>query len=135
MQPETTVDGLRILPTRHSVAEILQRIDSLTQARGITVFARIDFSGDASRAGLAMRPTGLVILGNPKGGTPLMFATPTAAIDLPLKLLAFVDADGHTWVGYNEPEYLQARHHFPPDLLKNIQVIGALAAAVAADDA
>jgi uncharacterized protein (DUF302 family) len=133
MQPDTTVDGLKALPTKHSVAEILERIDSLAQARGITVFARIDFSGDASRAGLAMRPTGLVILGNPKGGTPLMVATPTVAIDLPLKLLAWEDAGGHTWVGYNEAEYLQARHRFPPDLLKNIQVIGALAAAVAGD--
>lgn len=135
MQPDITVDGLRILSTRHAVAEILKRIDSLAQARGIMVFARIDFSGDAARAGLAMRPTGLVIFGNPKAGTPLMVATPTAAIDLPLKLLAWEDADGHTWVAYNEPAYLQARHHFPPELLKNIQVIGALAAAVAGDDA
>jgi uncharacterized protein (DUF302 family) len=100
----------------------------------LTIFAQIDFSGDAERSGLALRPTGLVILGNPKGGTPLMVAAPTAAIDLPLKLLAWEDEQGKIWVAYNEPEYVQARHGFPPDLMKNIAALGALAAAAAAQD-
>jgi uncharacterized protein (DUF302 family) len=78
-----------------------------------------------------MRPTGLVILGNPVAGTPLMVATPTAAIDLPLKILAFEDADGRTWVAYNDPQYLQRRHGFPDALLKNIAALGAMAQAAA----
>jgi uncharacterized protein (DUF302 family) len=125
------VDGLRILPTQHSVEEVLQRVQSLARGRGMTVFAQIDFSGDAQRAGLAMRPTGLLILGNPLGGTPLMVAAPTAAIDLPLKVLAWQDADGRNWLGYNEPEYLRRRHGVPAELIKNIAGLGALAAAAA----
>jgi uncharacterized protein (DUF302 family) len=128
------IDGLRILPTQHAVADVLQRVQSLARARGLTVFAQIDFSGDAQRSGLTLRPTGLVILGNPKGGTPLIVARPTVAIDLPLKILAWQDAEGHTWVAYNEPEYVQARHRFPAELLRNIAALGALAEAAAAQD-
>lgn len=134
MIADAAIDGLRILPTQHAVADVLQRVQSLARARGLTVFAQIDFSGDAERSGLALRPTGLVILGNPKGGTPLIVARPTVAIDLPLKILAWQDAEGHTWVAYNEPEYVQARHRFPPELLKNIAALGALAEAAAAQD-
>jgi uncharacterized protein (DUF302 family) len=134
MSADSTVQGLRILPTQHRVADVLARIESLARARGLTVFARIDFSGDAARAGLALRPTGLVMLGSPKAGTPLMMANPTVAIDLPLKVLVWEDADGHAWVAYNEAEYLQTRHHFPPELTKNIAALGALAATAAGDD-
>ena len=134
MSEIAAVDGLRILPTLHTVADVLRRVQSLARARGLTVFAQIDFSGDAERAGLALLPTGLVILGNPKSGTPLMVATPTAAIDLPLKILAWHDADGHTWMAYNDPAYVQARHRFPPELTKNISALGALAEAAAAQD-
>ena len=134
MTANDAVAGLRILPTQRTVAEVLQRVQSLARARGLTVFAQIDFSGDAERSGLALRPTGLVILGNPKGGTPLMAATPTVAIDLPLKVLAWEDEQGESWVAYNEPEYVRARHGFPPDLVKNIAALGALAAAAAAQD-
>ncbi len=134
MSTEMTVDGLRVISTNHSVAEILSRVDSLSRAKGLTVFARFDFSTDAARSGLTLRPTGLVILGNPKSGTPLIVATPTVAIDLPLKVLAWQDADGRTWVAYNEPEYLQKRHHFPTDLVKNVAALGALVAAAAGGD-
>jgi uncharacterized protein (DUF302 family) len=134
MTASAPVAGLRILPTQRSVADALQRVQSLARARGLTVFAQIDFSGDAERAGLALRPTGLVILGNPKAGTPLIDATPTAAIDLPLKILAWQDATGQSWVAYNESEYVQARHGFAPELMKNIAALGALAAAAAAPD-
>jgi uncharacterized protein (DUF302 family) len=134
MSADAAVDGLRILPTQHTVADVLRRVQSLARARGLTVFAQIDFSGDAERSGLALRPTGLVILGSPKAGTPLMVATPTVAIDLPLKILSWHDADGHTWVAYNEPAYVQARHRFPPQLLQNIAALGALAEAAAAQD-
>jgi uncharacterized protein (DUF302 family) len=132
MIANAAIDGLRVLPTQHAVADVLQRIQSLARARGLTVFAQIDFSGDAERSGLTLRPTGLVILGNPKGGTPLIVASPTVAIDLPLKILAWQDAEGHTWVAYNEPEYVQARHRFPAELLKNIAALGALTEAAAA---
>jgi uncharacterized protein (DUF302 family) len=128
------VEGLRILPTQHSVAQVLERVQALARKRGMMVFAQIDFSGDAQRAGLDLRPTGLVIVGNPKGGTPLIAATPTAAVDLPLKILAWQDAEDRTWVAYNEAEYLQARHGFPAELSKNIAGLGALAAAAAAED-
>jgi len=134
MSPTIAVDGLRILPTQHSVPQVLQRVESLARARGLTVFAQIDFSGDAERSGVALLPTGLVILGNPKAGTPLMAATPTAAIDLPLKILAWQDAEGRRWVAYNEAEYLRARHGFPAELLQNISALGVLAAAAAAPD-
>jgi uncharacterized protein (DUF302 family) len=134
MSPDTAVDGLRILLTQHSVSQVLQRVESLARARGLTVFAQIDFSGDAERAGLTLRPTGLVIVGNPKAGTPVMAATPTVAIDLPLKVLAWQDAEGKTWVAYNDAEYLRARHGFPAELKKNISALDALAAAAAAQD-
>jgi len=134
MSTDAAVAGLRILPTRHSVAEVLNRVQTLARVRGMTIFAQIDFSGDAERSGLVLRPTGLVILGNPKGGTPLMVAAPTVAIDLPLKVLAWEDAQGKTWVAYNEPEYMRARHGFPPEFMKNIAALGTLAAAAAAQD-
>jgi uncharacterized protein (DUF302 family) len=134
MSPNTAVDGLRILPTQHTVPQVLQRVEALARARGLTVFAQIDFSGDAERAGLTLRPTGMVIVGNPNAGTPLMAATPTVAIDLPLKILAWQDAEGKTWLAYNDAEYLQARHGFPAGLLKNISALDALAGAAAAQD-
>jgi uncharacterized protein (DUF302 family) len=134
MSTDAAVAGLRILPTQHAVADVLQRVQSLARARGLTVFAQIDFSGDAERAGLALRPTGMLMIGNPKAGTPLIVAAPTVAIDLPLKILAWQDAEGQSWVAYNESEYVQARHGFPPELTKNIAALSALAAAAAAPD-
>jgi uncharacterized protein (DUF302 family) len=134
MSTKVDVAGLRVLPTQHTVADILKRVQSLALARGLTVFAQIDFSGDAERSGLTLLPTGLVLLGNPKSGTPLLAAAPTVGIDLPLKILAWLDADGLTWVAYNEPEYVRARHRFPPELVKNIAALGALAEAAAAQD-
>ncbi len=134
MNASTSVDGLRVLRTEHTVAEVLDRVQSLARARGLTVFAQIDFSADAQRSGLDLPPTGLVILGNPKAGTPLIAAAPTAAIDLPLKLLAWQDAQGQCWLAYNEPGYVRARHRFPEELEKNIAGLGALAAAAAAGD-
>jgi uncharacterized protein (DUF302 family) len=131
MSANITVDGLRVLPTQHTVADILARVESLARARGLTVFAKIDFSGDAERAGLTLRPTGLVLLGNPKAGTPLMAATPTVAIDLPLKILAWTDEEGRTWVAHNDAEYIQARHRFPVEFIKNIAGVAGLATTAA----
>jgi uncharacterized protein (DUF302 family) len=135
MGTETSVEGLHVLPTHRPVAATLTRIESLAKDRGLTVFARIDFSGDAARAGLTMRPMGLVVLGNPKAGTPLLTATPTIGIDLPLKLLAWEDAAGRTWLAYNEATYLQHRHALPPEFAKNIAGLAALAEAAAGDGA
>ncbi|HME41063.1 MAG TPA: DUF302 domain-containing protein [Steroidobacteraceae bacterium] len=132
MTSPPAVEGLRTLPTQRTVADVLQRVQSIARAKGLTIFAQIDFSGDAERSGLALHPTGLVILGSPKAGTPLMVAAPTVAIDLPLKILAWQDAAGQTWVAYNEPAYVQARHHFPAELSKNIAALAALAEAAAA---
>jgi uncharacterized protein (DUF302 family) len=128
------IDGLSVIPTNHTAAEVLARIVSIAKTSGVTIFAQIDFSGDAARSNFTLRPTGLVILGNPTAGSPLMMATPTVAIDLPLKLLAFEDAHGRTWVAYNEPEYLQRRHGFPEALITNLSSIRGLAHAAAATD-
>jgi uncharacterized protein (DUF302 family) len=112
--------GIIDIPSRYSVPETLARLQSILKEKGVTVFALVDHSGEAAKAGLEMRPTQLLIFGNPKGGTPLMVAAPSVAIDLPLKALAWQDAQGKVWLSYNAPEYLQERHGIPADLLKNI---------------
>jgi len=119
-------NGIVHLRSPHSVPETLRRLESLLQAQGVNIFAHVDHSGEAEKAGLKMRPTQLLIFGSPKAGTPLMVASPTLAIDLPLKALAWEDADGAVWLSYNSPEYLQQRHKFPADLLGNIAGPGAL---------
>jgi uncharacterized protein (DUF302 family) len=114
--------------SRYTVDETVNRLQSVLAERGVRVFALIDHSGEAERIGMKMRPTKLVIFGNPKGGTPVMVAAPTLAIDLPLKALVWEDEGGKVWVSYNSPEYLQQRHGVPEDLIKNIAVAGALVA-------
>ncbi len=127
-----TDQGLIHVRSPHAVPEVLRRLETLTAARGLTIFARIDFSGDAERAGLPMRPTQLLLVGNPRAGTPLMVVAPSVAIDLPLKVLAWEDAAGQTWLSYNAPEYLQSRHGFPTELTANVAGIrGLVEAAVA----
>jgi uncharacterized protein (DUF302 family) len=118
--------GIVDVPSHYSVPETLARLQSILKEKGITVFALIDHSGEAAKAGLSMRPTQLLIFGSPKGGTPLMVAAPRLAIDLPLKALAWEDEKGQVRLSYNSPEYLRERHGFPPELLKNIAGIGAL---------
>jgi uncharacterized protein (DUF302 family) len=111
--------------------ETRQRLESLVKSRGLTVFALIDFSGDAAKVGLRMRPTQLLIFGNPKSGTPLMIASPSIALDLPLKALAWEDAQGKVWLSYNALEYLKERHRLRDELLTNISGVGALIESVA----
>jgi uncharacterized protein (DUF302 family) len=111
------------IPSQHTVAVTVQRLESQLKERGITVFARIDFSGDAARAGLTMRPELLLIFGNPKGGTPLMQAAPGAGLDLPFKALIWEDADGHTWIAYNDPHYIVQRHALAAALSANLAVL------------
>jgi uncharacterized protein (DUF302 family) len=121
-------NGLLQVASPYTVDETLRRLESVLAERGVQVFALIDHSGEAEKVGLKMRPTKLVIFGNPKGGTPLMVAAPTLAIDLPLKALVAEDEGGKVWVSYNSPEYLQQRHGVPEDLIKNIAVAGAVVA-------
>jgi uncharacterized protein (DUF302 family) len=123
--------GIVCKKSKHSVDETVERLKSILQAKGVTLFALVDHSGEAQKVGLTMPPTKLLIFGNPKGGTPLMLASPSIALDLPLKILVAQDKDGAVNVCYNAPEYLQQRHDLPPDLLPNIAVVEALAAKAA----
>ena len=123
--------GLIDIPSNHSVDETVEKLKGIFQAKGITLFTLVDHSGEAAKAGMKMRPTKLFIFGNPKGGTPVMLAAPSSAIDLPLKILVWEDAQGKVWITYNSPSYLQERHNIPPDLLPNIAVIETLAAKAA----
>jgi uncharacterized protein (DUF302 family) len=119
-------NGLVQVASRYSVEETVGRLESLLEQKGMQVFAVIDHRGEAEKVGLKMRPTKVVIFGSPKGGTPLMVAAPTLAIDLPLKALVAEDEGGKVWVSYNSPEYLQQRHGVPQNLIKNIAGVGAL---------
>ncbi len=123
--------GLIDVPSNHSVDETVERLKGILQAKGITLFALVDHSGEAAKSGMKMRPTKLLIFGNPKGGTPVMLAAPSSAIDLPLKILVWEDVQGKVLITYNSPVYLQARHKLPPELLPNIAVIETLAAKAA----
>jgi uncharacterized protein (DUF302 family) len=121
-------NGIVDKASNHSVDETVAKLKEILQSKGVTLFAIIDHSGEAAKAGMKMRPTKLLIFGSPKAGTPLMQAAPSVAIDLPLKILIWEDAQGKAWVSYNSPAYLQKRHGIPPDLMQNIAVIEALAA-------
>src|SRR5579872_3558350 len=112
-----------------SVDQTVQKLMAVLEARGIKLFALIDHSGEAAAAGLQMPATKLLIFGNPKAGTPLMLASPSAAIDLPLKILVAEDAHGQAWISYNSAEYLKERHGLPETLLPNIAIVQTLAAA------
>lgn len=118
--------GLVTVPSRYSVPETLQRLLSIIAGKGLKIFTVVDHSGEAEKAGLAMRPTQLVIFGAPKGGTPVMVAAPTSAIDLPLKVLIWQHESGESQVTFNTPEYLAGRHGIPDALVKNISGVGAL---------
>jgi uncharacterized protein (DUF302 family) len=113
-------NGLITHASPYSVPETLDRLEAILRAKNITVFARIDHSGEAAKAGLTMPPTQLLIFGNPQGGTPIMVAAPLAAIDLPLKALAWQDASGKVWLSINDPHYLQNRYDLSDDVLKPI---------------
>ncbi len=123
--------GVVTLRSLHPPAETLDRLEALVRARDMLVFARIDFSGDAGRAGLSMPSTQMLLFGNPRAGTPLMLAAPTSALDLPLKALARQDADGNTWLEFNDPMYLGDRHGLSAALLAPLAATPGLLAAAA----
>jgi uncharacterized protein (DUF302 family)/uncharacterized membrane protein YidH (DUF202 family) len=120
--------GIIDTPSNHTVDQTVERLKRILEAKGVTLFALVDHSGEAEKAGMTMRPTKLLIFGSPKAGTPVMLAAPTIAIDLPLKILIWEDSHGKVWVSYNSPAYLQERHGVPQELLQNIAVVETLAA-------
>ena len=129
--PLTSDKGIISKPSNHSVDETVAKLKGILQAKGVSLFALVDHSGEAEKAGMKMPPTKLLIFGSPKAGTPLMLASPSSAIDLPLKILIAEDADGRVWVSYNDPVYLKDRHNLPDNLLQNIAVVETLAATAA----
>jgi uncharacterized protein (DUF302 family) len=120
-------NGIVNKPSKRSVEQTVEALTNILKAKGVAVFALIDHSGEAEKVGLKMRPTKLLIFGNPKAGTPLMLASPSSAIDLPLKILIWEDAQGKVWLSYNSPEYLKERHGLPQELMQNIAVMETLA--------
>jgi len=130
------VNGLTTLPSVRSVKDTIDRLEADVKSKGMTVFARVDHAAGAKEVGMALRPTELLIFGNARGGTPLMQAYQTMGIDLPLKALAFEDAEGKVWLSYNEPAWLVARHG-PPGGLAEVSarlaaVLGAVSKTAAA---
>ena len=117
-------NGMVAIASPHSVDQTVEKIEKILAAKGVKLFALVDHSGEAEKAGLHMRPTKLLIFGNPKVGTPWMIAAPSIAIDLPLKLLVAEDAQGKVWISYNAPAYLQARHHLPEEMFQALSAAG-----------
>jgi uncharacterized protein (DUF302 family) len=107
----SVVVGLITIRSNHSVAGTIDRLQDAAAAAGLHVFARVDHAAGAAQVDMELRDTLLLIFGNPRGGTPLMIANQTAGIDLPIKALAFEDADGEVWLSYNDPAWIAARHH------------------------
>lgn len=120
-------NGIVTIAAHQTVDQTIAKLEEILKDKGVKLFTVVDHSGEAEKAGLEMRPTKLLIFGNPKAGTPLMIAAPSIALDLPLKILVAEDAEGKAWISYNSPAYLQERHLLPPELMKNIAVIEALA--------
>ena len=118
------IGGLATIPSKHSVDDTVARLKSLLSEKGVMLFALVDHSGEAAKVGMKMPNTKLLIFGSPKAGTPLMLASPSMAIDLPLKILVAEDAESKVWVSYNDPAYIQARHHLPGELFQSFRTAG-----------
>ena len=123
--------GIVSLLSNHSVEQTLEKLEDVLVSKGVKIFALIDHSGEAEKAGLKMRPTKVVIFGNPKAGTPVMLASPSLAIDLPLKIMIWEDSQGRVQVSYNSPAYLQERHRVPEELMGALRAVEGLAEAAA----
>ena len=119
--------GVGDKPSKHTVNETVDRLRDMLKAKGVTLFALVDHSGEAEKVGMKMRPTKLLIFGSPRAGTPLMLADPHAALDLPLKILVWEDSEGKVWLSYNSAEFLKGRYGLPQDLVPNIAVVETLA--------
>jgi uncharacterized protein (DUF302 family) len=126
-----SAQGIVDIQSHHPVQQTVEKIQSILAAKGVTLFALVDHSGEAEKVGMKMRPTKLLIFGSPKAGTPVMLAAPSIAIDLPLKLLVWEDESGQAWISYNSAEYLGSRHNVPSELMQNLAAVEAIAAAAA----
>jgi len=120
-------NGIRSLTSHHTVDELVERLTTLLAEKNIKLFALVDHSGEASAIGLHLPATKLLIFGNPKAGTPVMLSAPSAALDLPLKILLSQEPDGTTLVSWNDAVWLQQRHDFSPELIANLAAVEALA--------
>jgi uncharacterized protein (DUF302 family) len=123
--------GIVTIPSAHSVDETVGKLEDLLRAKGITLFALVDHSGEAAKAGMEMPNTKLLIFGSPKAGTPVMLASPSIALDLPMKILVSEDAEGYALLSYNSAQFLAERHGVPPELMKNLAAIEGIAAEAA----
>ena len=123
MSAHAEIPGLVKMTSSHSVSDTLDRLGASLKQRSILVFARIDFSADAARAGMRMRPEQMLIFGNPKAGTPLMLQVPAVGLDLPLKALAWEDAEAQVWIAYNDPQYIVRRHGIDANLVANLAAV------------
>lgn len=128
--PACAADGMTAVKSPHSVKDTVDRLETAAKARNLVVFLRVDHAAGAQKAGRTLRPTELLVFGNPQGGTPLMECAQSAGIDLPLKALAWQDESGQVWLGYNDPQYLAARHGAPtcavvPNLKKALEGLAA----------
>jgi len=119
----TAASGVIRIASAHSVTDTAARLESLLKERGVQIFAHIDFSADAARAGLSLRPEQLLVFGNPRAGTPLMQAEPTVGLDLPLKALIWEDQQARTWIAYNDPLYVIRRHGVAAELSANLAAV------------
>jgi uncharacterized protein (DUF302 family) len=126
-----TADGLITVPSSFGSQDTVRRLEATVKARGMTVFARIDHAAGAAEAGLALRPTELVIFGNARGGTPLMQRDQIIGIDLPLKALVWQDAAGKTWLSYNDPGWLVKRYAMGAEVQTTVATLSAALNAVA----
>jgi uncharacterized protein (DUF302 family) len=120
-------EGIQTCTSSYSVDEVVGRLEALLKEKGIKLFTVVDHSGEAKAAGLEMHATKLLIFGNPKGGTPVMLAAPSTALDLPLKILVSETSDGKTLLSWNDPAWLQQRHGFPQEFTSNLAAAGVLA--------
>lgn len=127
MTTNSSTKGIVTRLSVHAVDETVEKLKAMLQAKGVTLFAVVDHSGEAAKAGMAMPPTKLMIFGDPKAGTPLMLAAPSIALDLPLKILVWKTTDGKVWISYNDPAWLRDRHNLPGELLPVIAGVAVLA--------
>jgi uncharacterized protein (DUF302 family) len=134
MQPFPDDSGIISVASPYSVTDTLARLETILKAKGNSIFARIDQQREAEQADLTLRPTQLLIFGNPRAGTALMDASPSIALDLPLKALAWQDDHGKVWLSYNSPDYLRQRHHLSDDIIQRIAGVGNLIAEAVKQD-
>ena len=128
---DMSASGIVDIASHHSVNATVERVRDILDARGVRLFALVDHSGEAEKAGMTMRPTKLLIFGSPKAGTPVMVAAPSIAIDLPLKILVWEDEAGKVWISYNSADYLRGRHNVPAELMQNLAAAEGIAAKAA----